>query len=127
MTFERFENWLARYKKAWESRDPDAAQMIFTENATYQVTPFREPELNRSGIGEYWIGATTDQRNVRFSSTMIASNDDTAVCRWNCHFDLESDGTHVEIDGIFVFELTDDGLCSTFQEWWHDRVTPAAG
>jgi hypothetical protein len=53
MSFERFENWLERYKVAWETRDPDAAESIFTEKATYQVTPFREPEMHRDGIRAY--------------------------------------------------------------------------
>jgi D-lyxose ketol-isomerase len=126
MSFERFEDWLKRYKAAWETRDPDAAQTIFTPKATYQVTPFREPEMHREGIRAYWVRATTDQRNVQFGSEMLASNDDTGVCRWNCHFDLASEGVHVEIDGIFVFSLTEDGLCHTFQEWWHDQVTEQA-
>jgi hypothetical protein len=123
VTFQRFENWLDRYKNAWETRDPDKAQSLFAESATYQVTPFREPEMYQDGIRDYWIRATTDQRNVQFRATMIASNGDTGVCHWNCHFDLESESSHVEIDGIFVFELNEDELCSRFQEWWHDRVT----
>ena len=123
MTFEHFETWLELYKAAWESRDPDAAQAIFTEDATYQVTPFREPEMYRDGIRAYWVRATTDQRDVRFQSEMLASNGNTGICRWNCHFDLTSDGVHVEIDGIFVFVLNEDGRCIRFQEWWHENVT----
>jgi hypothetical protein len=123
MLFERFENWVERYKAAWETRDPEVAESIFTEKATYQVTPFREPEMYRKGIRAYWTRVTTDQRNVQFGSEMIAANGNTGVCRWHCDFDLESEQSHVEIDGIFVFELTDDGLCSQFHEWWHDRIT----
>jgi hypothetical protein len=123
MSFERFEDWLERYRNAWETRDPDAAQAIFTEDATYQVTPFREPEMHRAGIRAYWVRATSDQRNVQFGSRMLASNGDTGICRWNVQFDLESEGSTVEIDGIFVFTLTNEGLCREFQEWWHERVS----
>jgi hypothetical protein len=123
VAFQRFENWLSRYKTAWESRDPEAAQALFTESATYQVTPFREPEMYQDGIRAYWTRATSDQRNVQFSSQMLAFNGDIGICRWHCDFDLESESSHVEIDGIFVFELKEDGRCSQFQEWWHDRVT----
>ena len=127
MSVERFEQWLTRYKHAWETRDPDAAQAIFSDNATYRVTPFREPEMYRSGIRDYWVRATTEQRNVQFGYEMLATNGDTGICRWNCRFDVHDDGRHVEIDGIFVFVLTDDGLCSQFQEWWHERSSPITG
>lgn len=123
MPFERFKDWLERYRNAWETRDPDAAQRLFTEEATYQVTPFREPEMHRTGIRDYWVRATAEQSNVQFGYQMLASNGDTGICRWNCQFDIESDGSHAEIDGIFVFTLTDDNACSTFQEWWHERVS----
>jgi hypothetical protein len=126
MDFERFDAWLDRYKRAWESRDPDAAQAIFTADATYQVTPFREPEIHRDGIRAYWVRATRDQRNVQFGSDMLAANGDTGVCRWRVQFDVVTDGTRVEIDGIFVFTLNDDGLCSRFQEWWHERISDPA-
>jgi hypothetical protein len=121
MSFERFEKWLAAYKHAWETRDPEAAGKIFTEDATYQVTPFQEPNARREGIMAYWTRVTTEQRDVDFSSKMLAANGDTGICRWHVTFRVEPAGTNIEIDGIFVFELTEDGLCRKFQEWWHDR------
>jgi nuclear transport factor 2 (NTF2) superfamily protein len=123
MTSERFEKWLARYKSAWETRDPDAAVLLFTSDATYRVTPFREPELHAKGIRDYWTRVTADQRNVRFQSDMLAISGDRGVCHWNCQFDLESDGSQLEIDGIFVFDLGPDDQCHTFREWWHEHVT----
>lgn len=123
MDSNRFDNWLMRYKHAWETRDPNAAVDIFTQDATYRVTPFREPEMHHGGIRAYWTGVTADQRNVRFQSDMLATNGDTGICHWYCQFDLESSGGHLEIDGIFVFDLLPDGRCQTFQEWWHDRLT----
>lgn len=127
MTFERFERWLDAYKRAWETRDPEAAVALFTEDATYRVTPFREPEVYRDGIRRYWVGATGDQRNVQFGSEMLASNGDTGICRWHVLFQLPADSVRVEIDGIFVFTLNEVDLCREFREWWHERVEPDPG
>jgi hypothetical protein len=43
-----FEEWLDALGRAWEGREADAAARLFTENATYQETPFDEPM--RGGI-----------------------------------------------------------------------------
>jgi ketosteroid isomerase-like protein len=126
MESSRFEHWLMRYKQAWETRDPDAAVELFTPDATYRVTPFREPEWYQDGIRRYWTRVTADQRNVQFQSTMLATNGDTGICHWHCEFDLESTGGHLEIDGIFVFDLLPDGRCQKFQEWWHEQLTEPA-
>jgi len=52
-----FKSWLDAYGKAWETRNPEAAAALFTENGTYQVTPFLEPMRGRkpfSSIGQRW-------------------------------------------------------------------------
>lgn len=128
MSFDRFEDWLNRYKNAWESRDPEAAVAIFTEDATYQEDPFDEPMRGAEEILAYWKENTDVQEDVEFSFEIIAANGDTAVNHWHVIFNSTarsgSDvnlGGAVEIDGIFKFRLNDEGLCTQFREWWHVR------
>ena len=49
-----FKSWLDAYGQSWENHDPEAAAALFTENGTYQVTPFLEPIYGRKAIFEYW-------------------------------------------------------------------------
>jgi SnoaL-like domain len=51
---DAFRSWLDAYGRAWEKRDPEAATALFTEDSTYQVTPFLEPMRGRKAIFEYW-------------------------------------------------------------------------
>jgi hypothetical protein len=53
MTPNGFAGWLDTYGRAWESRDPQAAANLLTEDGTYQVTPFVEPMRGRQAILEY--------------------------------------------------------------------------
>ncbi len=47
-----FKSWLDAYGRAWESRDPQAAAKLFTEDGTYQVKILAvTPEI---GIARWW-------------------------------------------------------------------------
>jgi hypothetical protein len=82
--------WLHQYGLAWEEGDADAAAALFTEDAVYRSSPFREPHIGRAAIREYWARATADQTGtkVRFG-TPIVEGDRVAV-EWWATFD---DGT----------------------------------
>lgn len=111
-------DWLRRYEQAWESRDAQAASSIFTEDALYYETPYAEPFRGRQGIADYWSGVTADQRDVDFTSEVIAVKDDVGIAHWNAKLTAASTGQRVELDGIFVLRFGEDGLVSELKEWW---------
>jgi hypothetical protein len=116
------ESWLARYKQAWEQRDPEQAAALFTENAPYRETPFDAPKAGRAGIRDYWATVTADQRNVDFKSAVVAVNGQTGVARWSASLTSAASGARVELDGVFVLTFDGNGLCSELREWWHVRT-----
>ena len=50
VTTEQVQRWLDDYRKAWETRDADAAAALFTEDATYREQPYEEPYRGREGV-----------------------------------------------------------------------------
>ena len=123
LTAAALEGWLARYKEAWEQRDPARAAALFTENAPYHETPFDTPKAGRNGIRDYWATVTADQRDVDFTSSVVAVNGGTGVARWSAKLKSASSGVRVELDGIFVLTFDGGGLCSELREWWHVRTS----
>lgn len=119
LTMTELSNWLDAYGEAWESRDADAAVRIFSEDASYRVTPYEEPHAGRSGIHDYWAGVTENQRNVRFEHQALSVSGNTGIAHWSAKFNVEPDGTKLELDGIFVLEFDQDGNCRRLREWWH--------
>jgi hypothetical protein len=71
MTSTDLTNWLKTYGQAWETRNPDAAAALFTEDAAYYETPFGSP-----------------------------------------------------LDGIFLLDFDETGLCRELREWWHRVELP---
>lgn len=120
-----FTAWLDRYKRAWEERDADQADDLFTEDATYAETPYDPPKAGRAGIHDYWANIVLDQRDVRFDHEVLACNGDTGLAHWRASFRKLPDNELIEFDGIFSCAFADDGRVQRFREWWHIRVTPA--
>lgn len=113
------ESWLERYRRAWENRDPSAAAALFSENAKYHETPFQAPALGRDGVREYWTNATRNQADVSFSYEVLSVSGDRGIARWRASFARVSSGVKASLDGIFLLEFDDDGLCRELREWWH--------
>jgi hypothetical protein len=124
LTTTSLENWLTRYKQAWERRDADQAAALFTDSARYQEMPFDDPKLGRAGIRNYWTTVTADQRDIEFSFEVIAVKDSTGIARWSATFKSAASGARVDLDGVFVLEFAPDGLCTELREWWHVRTVP---
>lgn len=118
--------WLAAYGQAWETRDADAAAALFTEDATYQENPHEEPFNGRTGIRDYWSKVTADQRDVSFTSDVITTFGRSAVAHWSARFTSASSGATVDLDGVFLLEFDESGLCNNLREWWIVNVDTQA-
>lgn len=117
-----FGAWLDAYKAAWESRDPKAAAGLFTGDAIYHEMPFDAPIVGTEAIAAYWARAVAGQRDVRFTSEILACTEDQGVCHWHCSFIGVPGGETIDLDGIFRCRFSAPGRVSHFQEWWHIRI-----
>lgn len=121
-----FGAWLDAYKKAWESRDADAAARLFTEDATYRETPFDAPMAGREAIRAYWARVTAGQRDIIFGHDRIVCSGDEGLCHWTASFLTDPGGDRIQFDGLFRCRFAETGQVRVFEEWWHMKVTPAA-
>lgn len=121
MNTEIFETWLSKYKQAWENRDPLAARELFTEDASYQETPFDEPMRGIEAIYAYWEVVPKTQKSIKFGSEIIMVTKDLGIAHWNASFERIPGAVKVLLDGIFIVSLNFDGKCTDFKEWWHRK------
>jgi len=122
------EQWLEGYRVAWESRDPEAAAALFTEDATYLEDPYAEPFHGRDGVRDYWARVTATQEAVEFRSGIPIVDGPRAAVEW--WVTLRNGGVDVTLAGEFWLEFDGSGRCRTLREYWHvgeGRRTPPAG
>lgn len=113
--------WLDAYGAAWEARSAEAVGRLFSDGALYYETPYSEPFRGREGIESYWSKVTADQRDVDFASEALGFAGTAGVAKWSARFTLASNGAKVELNGVFLLQFDDAGLCRELREWWHAR------
>ena len=72
MTRDDLENWLASYRKAWNSDDPADISALFTEDATYSPWPYAEPWAGRDTIVGKWVERGDSKRPWSFAPASSA-------------------------------------------------------
>jgi ketosteroid isomerase-like protein len=100
-------------------RDPEAAAALYTDDATYQVTPFDEPLRGRVAIPEYWDGVAKTQERIQFDYEVLKVTAEHGIARWQVSFVRVPFRLETKLVGIFVIAVDSDGRCQSLREWWH--------
>lgn len=118
MNIKALHEWLTAYGQAWETRDPEAAAALFTEDVVYYEKPHTEPARGRKGVRQYWADAVSGQEAVTFSFDILTTSADLSVAHWLTKLTRVPSGKQVTLDGIFVLKFAENGLCRELREWW---------
>jgi hypothetical protein len=118
------DDWLKKYGQAWEERAPHMAAQLFAEDCRYYETPFSEPQIGRDGVLKYWQAVPEGQIDVAFHYGVLSVQSHIVIAHWSASFTRISSRVRVRLDGVFLLEFNDQGLCSTLREWWHRDETP---
>ena len=119
MDRQTLHSWLGAYGRAWENRDPPAVGELFTEDATYQETPFVEPMRGRAAICEYWANkVAASQEQIQFGFEILAVHENTGIAHWWTSFVRTRTKAQVKLDGVFLLSFAPDGRCLALREWW---------
>jgi hypothetical protein len=113
--------FLAAYKTAWETRNPEFASNLFTRDAQYWENPFGEPVVGREAIGAYWTSATADQQDIQFTLRSFLRVRYTLIAEWTCAYTHRPSGEHRQLRGILLADFYGPQV-RTFREYWHRRV-----
>lgn len=115
MTREQVGAWIANYEKAWRAAGIGLLNDLFTEEATYQMSPYEEPVTGLPAIAELWEGERQGPDEVfTMTSRIVAVEDDTAVVRVDVSY---GEPAPREYRDLWLMRFAEDGRCSAFEEW----------
>ncbi|MEU6646708.1 nuclear transport factor 2 family protein [Saccharomonospora sp. NPDC046836] len=107
--------WVAAYERAWRTPGTDILEQLFTTDATYQQSPYREPIRGLPAIARMWEAERVGPDEVfRMTSEPVAVDGDTAVVRVEVSY---GDPVRQEYRDLWIIRFAEDGRCRAFEEW----------
>ena len=113
-------HFLAKFKKAWETRDADLAAGLFTRDAQYKQDPFSEAIVGREAIHDYWAGATGRQAEIHFTVGTFIRSGYMLAAEWTCTYQDRSSGEKRELAGMLFADFYGKQV-RHFREYWLSR------
>lgn len=121
---DRLGAWLDRFGRAWETRDPELAAALFSEEGSYRETPFAEPLTGADQIRAHWSSLPRAREDIEFTYEILAATESWGIAHWRGSYTLVEPEMRVEIDGILLIALDAEGACRDFREWSNRHEGP---
>jgi ketosteroid isomerase-like protein len=107
------ETWIGAYERAWRSAGADSLAELFTEDATYRMSPYEKPAIGLEAIGKLWERERTGpDEEFEMRHRIVAVDDDIAVVR--IEVDYAGDA---EYRDLWIVRFAADHRCREFEEW----------
>lgn len=119
------EAWIEQYESAWRTAGTGPLVDLFTEDASYRMSPYEEAATGLAAIGDLWERERVGHDEVfEMSHEIVAVDGDTAVIRVEVAY-----ATGAEYRDLWLIRFAADGRCHEFEEWpyWPGRPLSAIG
>jgi ketosteroid isomerase-like protein len=107
--------WVAAYEQAWRTAGTGALRDMFTEDASYRMSPYEEPAIGLGQIGELWERERQGHHEeFEMTHEIIAVEADTAVVRVEVQYGPPEGHQYRD---LWVVRFAANGRCREFEEW----------
>lgn len=107
--------WLADYETAWRTPGREMLAGLFTEDASYLVSPYEDALAGLDAIGRMWDEERESPDEIfTLATEILAVEGPIAVVRAEVHYGYP---VRQEYRDLWVLRLGEDGRCSHFEEW----------
>jgi limonene-1,2-epoxide hydrolase len=110
-------DWIEQYGRAWETADEGLIVSLFSDDAVYRSSPFREPHVGHKQIRAYWRRGTGGQRETRvLMGRPFVDGNRVAVEWWTTMID---DGEETTLSVCLLLRFGLEGRCVELREYWN--------
>src|SRR6059036_197967 len=106
--------WVERYRRTWESNDPDDIESLFADDGRYLTEPYAEPWAGREAIVRGWLEHRDEPGQTEFTFEVIAVDGDLGIVRGQTKY---LDPPERVYSNLWLVRLDGDGRCREFVEW----------
>jgi ketosteroid isomerase-like protein len=119
--------WVAAYERAWRTAGIEGLENLFTEDASYRMSPYEEPSVGLERIGELWERERQGpDEEFEMQHEIVAVEADTAVVRVEVQYGPPDRNQYRD---LWIVRFAADGRCREFEEWpfWPGQKIGAEG
>jgi SnoaL-like domain len=119
--------WVTAYEQAWRTAGTGGLADLFTEDATYRMSPYEDPAVGLGRIGELWERERQgSDEEFEMQHEIVAVEADTAVIRVEVQYGPPSRSRYRD---LWIVRFAADGRCREFEEWpfWPGQQIIAEG
>jgi ketosteroid isomerase-like protein len=107
------EAWIGTYERAWRTAGIAALGELFSEDASYRMSPYEQPAVGLEAIGELWERERTGpDEEFEMAHEVVAVDGDTAVARIEVAY-----AGGAEYRDLWIVRFDAAGRCGVFEEW----------
>jgi ketosteroid isomerase-like protein len=107
--------WVVAYERAWRTAGIEGLRDLFTEDASYRMSPYEEPAVGLGQIGELWERERQGHdEEFEMRHEIVAAEADTAVVRVEVQYGPPHRNQYRD---LWVVRFAADGRCREFEEW----------
>ena len=109
------DSWVAGYEAAWRTAGTESLAGLFTPDASYSMSPWREPIVGLEALAALWERERDGPDEVfTLTHEAVAIDGDTAVVRLAVDYGRPTGGRWRD---LWVLRFAADGRCAAFEEW----------
>ncbi len=119
-------DWLKGYKKAWETRDINAALALFVPDVRYHQRRFADPLVGQEALKSHFRDRVMEhQRDISYDFELWSLKGNELMARWQASFTWLPINGIIRMDGVchVVFDKGEDGgLMGVEYNEWFDQI-----
>ena len=121
-----FDDWVNGYARAWETANDELVASLFSEDASYRSSPFREPFRGHDEIRAFWQRLLDAFDEVRVELVDPVEVEEGLVVAENVAYQRGRDGIEVQARSAWLIAIRDGETTSfTMYQTKHDALEAA--
>jgi hypothetical protein len=110
---ETVKAWIAAYERAWRTAGTGPLGELFSDDASYRMSPYEEPVRGLAAIGELWERERVGpDEKFEIDHAIVAVDGATAVVRIEVNY-----AAGAAYRDLWIVRFAADGRCCEFEEW----------
>jgi hypothetical protein len=103
--------------KVWVKKDFELLQEYLAEDIEWREGPYKDPILSPRGVVQQWRNDLATQNKIKVSTNILATDGNKGCYHFVASWADAGRGL-IEIDGIFLIVLDEQGKIQTFNQWY---------